>query len=310
VALTGGLALLALCGCAGEEGPGAERARPAAPAGGPIVHSPRNSAIEVVVGATGSPEQRILAAIYARALRAGGFRASVTGGLAGAADAHTALRNGSIDAYPEFSAVALAGLGGDPRPGGGVGRLRARLAGEGAVVLATAPAFRSPAVVLSGTAARRLDAKRISDLEDRAGELRLAGARGCERRRDCLPALRDVYGLRFRRFVGVRPDLLHEPLRKGEADAAIVTATDPHIARDGEVLLEDDGNAFPASRVAVAVREAVARSGGRALRRTLRRTGGALTVEVMQELNARVRFDERSPDQVAAGYLRGAGLIR
>jgi glycine betaine/choline ABC-type transport system substrate-binding protein len=164
--------------------------------------------------------------------------------------------------------------------------------------------------VVAARTARRLKLGRIGDLRRTATHLRIAGPRGCQRRPDCLPALRRAYALRFRRFVGVRPDLVHEPIRTGAAAATIVPTTDPHIGRDGEVLLRDDRRAFPGSPVVVAVRREAAREAGPALPSALGRAGSALTVPLMQELVARVEFDERPSAVVAGQYLRATGLLR
>ena len=51
--------------------------------------------------------------------------------------------------------------------------------------------------------AERLGLKTISDLAEHAGELTLYGSPECRERLDCLRGLREVYGMRFKRFVPV-----------------------------------------------------------------------------------------------------------
>jgi osmoprotectant transport system substrate-binding protein len=300
--------LLALAGCGGSG------SKSTAPSHAPIVHRDAHSATQVVVGATGRPEQRLLSQIDADGLRAAGFRARVQGGFSGAADALDAISTGSIDVYPDYAANVLAALGAptiSPMPAeDAMGRVRARLSQKDAEGFPGASFGRALGVVVAARTARRLKLTRIADLGKSAPHLRIAGPRGCQRRPDCLPALRRVYALHFRRFVGVRPDLVHEPIRTGAAAATIVSTTDPHIGRDGEVLLRDDRRAFPGSPVVVAVRREAARRGGSALPSVLERAGSALTPSLMQELLARMEFDERPSAAVARQYLRASGLVR
>jgi osmoprotectant transport system substrate-binding protein len=107
----------------------------------------------------------------------------------------------------------------------------------------------------------------------------------------------------------VRHDLVHEALRTGRYQVSIVSTTDPHVRRSGEALLVDDRRAFPAAGPVVLVRKALQRRGGQALRHAVDEADSGLTVEMMEELNARVEFDEDSPVRVARDYLRATGLL-
>jgi osmoprotectant transport system substrate-binding protein len=302
-ALASLLLALTLVACDGQRDRGA-RTLPS----GPIAPSEARARTRVVVGSTRRAEQRILAEIDAQGLQAAGFSVRVQDGLSGPREALAAISEGRIDVYPDFADLALAALDG---PSGlpTLDRLRPRLADRNAVVVPGAAASRSYGVVVGAARARKLHLGKVSDLGKRS-PVRLAGPRGCQRLPHCLPALRRAYGARFARFHPVRPDLVHEALRTGRASGIIVSTDDPHIARDGEVLLQDDLGAFPLSPVAVAVGNRAARRGGPAVRAALERAGAALTLPVLEELNARVQFDELPPSRVATDYLRSAGIVR
>ena len=80
--------------------------------------------------------------------------------------------------------------------------------------------------------------------------------------------------------------------------------TDPQIKRDGDVLLEDDKGMFPPYNSTLVVRDdAVPGGGPRPARRWSGKLQKGLTTEVMQELNARVDLDKKTPEQVAGEYL-------
>jgi osmoprotectant transport system substrate-binding protein len=133
--------------------------------------------------------------------------------------------------------------------------------------------------------------------------------RGCERQPDCLPALKRAYDLKFRSVRRVQPGLVHEALRNGRAQVSLVSTTDPHIHRSGETLLFDDRRAFAAAGPVVLGRKLLARRGGRALRAALDKADSGLTLDVMEELNARVDFDEEPVARVAHDYLHATGLL-
>ena len=160
--------------------------------------------------------------------------------------------------------------------------------------------------------ARKLRLRTISDLAKQAKGATISVPRGCERRRDCLPALERTYDAHFGRVIRVRPDVRHEPLKYRRARAGVVGAIDPQLIRNGLMLLTDDRHAFPRAGWVLLVRKQ-ALGGGDAPERAAAvadRATQALTPEVMQELVARVAFDERPPSQVARQYLKRSGLVR
>jgi osmoprotectant transport system substrate-binding protein len=142
-----------------------------------------------------------------------------------------------------------------------------------------------------------------------AGRLTLYGSPECRRRRDCLLGLESVYGLRFKRFVPVPIPQRHTVLKSGRADVSIVFTTDPQIKRDGEVLLLDDKGMFPPYNSTLVVRKDIADTAGPDLAKTVKILQEQLTPENMQELNARVDLDHKTPAEVAKEYLQETGLV-
>lgn len=290
-------ALAAVLACLGPAGCGDGSGAPhsSTGTGGAISARSANGDVALVLATTRSREQQLLAQIYGQALRAAGFRVELARVLAAGGSAIEALERGRVGAYPRLARVPAAE--------------QRTLEEAGVAVLPSGPPLRSNGMALVGSTARRLKVEEISGLQDHAQKMTLAVPRGCQREPDCLPALKHAYGLDFRRVEREPPGLVHEALRTGRAQVALVTSTDPHIRRGGETLLADDRRAFPAAGPVVLVRRALARRGGRSLRETLDRADGGLTVAVMQELNARVAFDREPLERVAADYLRSTGLV-
>jgi osmoprotectant transport system substrate-binding protein len=284
------LACLALASCGGGGDGGASPT-----AGAPIAPGAANRKVTVTMASTRSPEQQLLAQIYAQALRRAGFRVRFVKGLAAGGPAVAALEEGRFNAYARFASV----LAPEQR----------HLAARGVAVLPPGPPLRSNGLATLARTARKYKLEDISALRERARDWTLAVPRGCQSARDCLPALKRAYRLNFRHVRLVRPDLVHEALRTGRSAVSLVATTDPHIRRSGEALLADDRRAFPAAGPVVLVRKALERRGGNALRAAVDKADSALTVEVVEELNARVEFDDEPITRVARDYLRGAGLL-
>ena len=285
------LACLALASCGGGGSSGAS----AGDGGAPITPKAANRRVTVVMASTRSSEQRLLAQIYAQAIKAAGFHVRLAGGLAAGAPSIAALEQGQVNAYARFARVPA--------------REQSALERGGVALLPLGRPVRANGLAVPARTARRFHLRNISGLARHAAGMTLAVPRGCERQPDCLPALKRAYGLRFRGVRRVRPDLAHEALRTGRAQVSLVSTTDPHVRRSGEALLVDDRRAFPAAGPVVLVRRALQRRGGQALRHAVDEADSGLTVEMMEELNARVEFDEDSPVRVARDYLRATGLL-
>ena len=103
-------------------------------------------------------------------------------------------------------------------------------------------------------------------------------------------------------------DLRHEVLDKGDADVSIVFTTDPQIARNNYVLLEDDKDLFPPYNSMLVVRNDVVEEAGPDMPKVIEQVQADLTDEVIQELNARVDLDKKTPEAVAGEYLSETGL--
>lgn len=313
IALLGG-ALLSACGSGGE--PASGTASPSSTASADVIkRDAANAKVSMTIGSKDFTEQRVLAEIYAQGLRAAGYDARTKLDVGDEQQALSAVRNGAIDAYPEYTGTALLSFFGKradelPRdPEDAYAEAKKGFAADGLVEFPPTPFTSSNEVAVTKETARKLGLQKISDLEDDASKLTLAGSPQCRERLDCLKGLEQVYGLRFGKFMEVPIPDRHDVLTSGKADVSIVFTTDPQIQRESEVLLEDDKKMFPPYNSTLVVRKDVATKAGPGLARTLDQIQARLTDENMQELNARVDLDGQTPADVAKSYLRENGLI-
>jgi osmoprotectant transport system substrate-binding protein len=310
------LAVLALtaggCGSGGDAKP---TATPEGSGGPRIVHRDANAKVSLRIGSKDFTEQRVLGQIYAQGLAAAGYTVATDLGLADERIALDAVESGKIDAYPEYTGTALLSFFGRkpaelPKdPQAAFREAKRGFARRGLVAFPPTPFTSSNEVAVTKKTAQKLGLRKISDLARHADELTLYGSPQCRQRLDCLRGLREVYGLRFKRFVPVDVAQRHDVLTSGKADVSIVFTTDPQIQREGEVLLQDDKGMFPPYNSTLVMRKDAADRAGPDLAKTIQAIEAQLTDENMQELNARVDLDGQQPAAVAKAYLRETGLV-
>jgi osmoprotectant transport system substrate-binding protein len=313
-------AVLAACGSDDESssgGPVSTSDQTADPAdtAGPIKRDTANSKVTLTIGSKNFTEQRVLGELYAQGLEAAGYKIRRHFGFADEQAAQTALEGGEVDGYPEYTGTALLSLCGvassdvpkDPEQA--YRDARDCLKERGETAFSPTPFTSSNEVGVTRATANRYDLRTISDLKEHERDFTLYGSPECRHRQDCLLGLQQVYGLRFRTFTTVPTSQRFAVLRNPGALASIVFTTDPQIGRQGIVVLEDDRGMFPPYNSIFVARDEVVQNAGDALGRTIVQIEQSLTDETMQELNARVDLDKRSPADVARTYLRDTGLV-
>jgi osmoprotectant transport system substrate-binding protein len=311
---------LALGACGDDDndsgGDNASTSAEEAPAAGTIQKNDQNSSTKLVIGSKNFTEQKVLGEIYAQSLAAAGYDVSTELNLGDENTALKALEQGDISAYPEYTGTALLSFFGytaDKIPKDGLvayDEAKKGFAKKDLTAEPITPFVSSNEVAVTKETADKYGLKKISDLSPVANKLTLYGSPECRQRLDCLLGLQEVYGLKFKKFVPVDVALRHEVLQKGQADVSIVFTTDPQIKREGFVLLDDDKGMFPPYNSTLVVRNDVLSKAGPDFDKVVADVSKGLTDEVMQELNARVDLDKKTPEVVAGEYLKEAGFVQ
>jgi osmoprotectant transport system substrate-binding protein len=305
---------LAACGDDDEDSGGGGNAETSGEKAAAIESNPDNASTTLTIGSKNFTEQKLLGEIYAQGLEAAGYKTKKQLNLGDEKTALKAVEGGDIDGYPEYTGTALGSFFGvkssEIPKDSDKAFIEAKdgFAKKGITAFPPTPFTSSNEVGLTKDRAGELGVKKISDLKDKAGDLTLYGSPECRQREDCLKGLQDVYGLKFKAFKPVDIALRHEVLDKGQADVSIVFTTDPQIERNGYVLLEDDKGMFPPYNSTFVIRSETVEKAGPDLGATIDKVQKGLTAEVMQELNARVDLDKKTPEAVAGEYLKESGL--
>jgi osmoprotectant transport system substrate-binding protein len=308
---------LALGACGGSSNNKSSSSTPAAQSSaGAIKKNAKNASVKLTIGSKNFTEQKVLGEIYAQALAAAGYSTSKQLNLGDEKIALKALKGGQISAYPEYTGTILTSFFGKPAnklpkdSQAAYNQAKFSLATEGINALPPTPFTSSNEVAVTKSTAAKYQLSKISDLSKVASKLTLYGSPECRQRLDCLLGLQQVYGLKFKKFVPVDISLRHTVLKSGQADVSIVFTTDPQIKREGEVLLKDDKGMFPPYNSTLLVKKTTADKAGPDLETVVGQVNKGLTDAVMQELNARVDLDKKTPDVVAGEYLKETGLVK
>ena len=281
-----------------------------------IEENPDNNGVQVTVGSKNFTEQFILGEVYAQALEAAGYDVKKQLNLGSEQIALRALEDGEIDAYPEYTSTALTSFFDIPAEDVPADAQEATDETEtqfedlGLTVFEPTPFESANAVGLLTEQADELGVESISDLEGQSEDLTLYGSPECRQRVDCLVGLEDNYGLQFRKFTPVDIGLRYEVLDKGDADLSILFTTDAQLSESDEyTILEDDQGLLPAGNVLFVARTETVDEAGSDFSEVVESVQEDLSLEVLQELNARVDLDKEEPEEAASAYLQEFGYV-
>lgn len=271
------------------------------------------SGVSLTIGSKDFPEQFILAEIYAQALQAAGYKVKKDLNLGPERVAYKALREGAVDAYPEYTGTSLTSFFGikvkdvPKDPAKAYEDSKADYAKVGITSLPTTPFENTYRLgITKATAAKLGNITKTSDLSGKSKDLVINGFPACRQRIDCLLGVEQTYGLKFKRFLPGKKKFQY--LDAGNTDVAFVFTTDGELSSDKYVVLEDDKSVFPPYYVSLTVRDEVAKKLGPEGQKVITDVQKYMTADIMQELNARVVLDKEEPSAVGADYLKNFGF--
>lgn len=259
----------------------------------------------VTVGSKAFTEGVILSELYALALEDAGIAVTRSFEISGSL-IHTALVNGDIDLYPEYTGTGLINvLGMDPitDPQAVYDTVKEAYERKFDVVwLDQSPAADGQGLVIRTEAAKTYSIATISDLQKHAHELRFASQGQFDERADGLPALEATYGaFDWKEHAIFDEGLKYEVLKNDEADVTPAYTTEAQLTDAAFTLLEDDKRVWPPYNVAPVVRAEVLEANP-GIAEALARVNAALTTEELTRLNARVDIDKEEYTDVAKEY--------
>jgi glycine betaine/choline ABC-type transport system substrate-binding protein len=140
-----------------------------------------------------------------------------------------------------------------------------------------------------------------------ASKLILGGPPEFKTRPDGLPGLEKIYGVTFGKFTvtDVGGPVTINALKNGQVDAADLFTTDPSIAANNFVILEDPKSVFAAQNVLPIINKAKASAG---VTKTLNAISAKLDTAGLGALMVKVITNKQDPAAVAKQWLTDQGL--
>lgn len=142
-----------------------------------------------------------------------------------------------------------------------------------------------------------------------ASNLVLGGPPECPQRPFCAVGLEETYGLTFKEFkpLDAGGPITVEAIKNGQVDVGLLFTSDPAIAVNGFVLLEDDKGLQLADNLVPVLRQEVLDATPE-VAGLLDALSAELTQEALTDLNKQVTVDQSDPADVARAWLGTLGL--
>ncbi|KOX11969.1 ABC transporter substrate-binding protein [Nocardiopsis sp. NRRL B-16309] len=296
IALVGLPLALALSACGGSD-PYEDEASPGGDTG------------TVVIGSADFPESTLLAHIYGRAMEAQGVDVEYQLNIGSREVYYSQIESGNLSVFPEYNGATLAYLDEDAPTGTGeeTNALVEEALPESLEILESSSAENKDSVTVTSEVAEEHGLTSLADLADVADELVLGGPPEFETRHQGVVGLEEVYGIEFQEFRSLEVALLTQALLDGDIQAANLFTTDPQIAVEDFVVLEDPENLFGAQNITPLIH---ADQVDATAREALDSVSAALTTEALTGLNERVVVENENAADVAQEWLEEEGLAR
>lgn len=261
----------------------------------------------VTIADKGFPESQVVAQLYAQALEGKGYAPTVKS-LGSTEIADAAVRKGDIDVYPEYTGTAYNVVLGkeDTVPSEEqFSTIQTEYARRGLTVLEPSPYSNDNRVACTREAVDQYKLRSLTDLGKASKDIVYSANPEHLTRVDGLPLLKKQYGVNFKDVKSVALNLRYKPVEDGQAQCVYAFGTDPQIASQDLVLLEDDKGAFQgrAYENFPVINTAFADAQPPAFKETIDAVDAALTQEAVTGLNAQVSLDKDDPEEVAQQFL-------
>jgi osmoprotectant transport system permease protein len=255
----------------------------------------------ITIGSKTFAESHILAEIAAQLLESEGFQVDRQLGLGGTLIAFEALKNGSVDLYPEYTGTLTEAILHQPALSDAA--LAAALLEQNLTLLPPLGFNNSYALVMKASTATQREITTLSDLASHP-QMRVALSLEFLNRGDGWPSLQAAYGLP-QQPVGIEHALAYRALDHNQIDVTDAYTTDGELRQHQLVLLTDDRQFFPRYQAAFLSRSDLP---GRAVT-VLNRLQGRIDAAAMQAMNQAVSSAGASPAQTAHGFLLEQKLV-
>jgi len=272
-------------------------------------------AADLTVGSKNFTEQLLVAQMTTQILEKMGHKVKQADGM-GTNIVRAALENGQVDMYWEYTGTSLINFNKITErmsPEATYNKVKELDAAKGLVWLAPSRANNTYALAVRKQNPKTDAIRTLSDLAAayKGGKsIVMAATAEFPKREDGLLGMEKAYGFEAGR-ANVRPmdgGLVFAALQNGDADIAVVAATDGRIAAMDLVLLKDDKQFFPHYALTPVVRKKIL-DANPAIKGALESLSAKLDDATMQRLNGEVDVKKVPIKDVATKFLKEQGLL-
>ncbi|HEY0637006.1 MAG TPA: ABC transporter substrate-binding protein [Pseudonocardiaceae bacterium] len=261
----------------------------------------------IIVGSADFTENVLLAEIYAGALRGAGAEVVVKPRVGTRETLVKGLQDKSLGVVPEYSGNLLAYLdkaATQAQPDEVYTALKDKMP-DGLTVLEQSQAEDSDVLVVTQETATTHSLETLEDLGAKCGEFVLGAAGEWKDRWEA--KIKELYGCTFKeiRTTDAGGPVTVEALKTGQVQVANLFTTASAIDANSFVQLRDTKRMYPAQNVVPFGRADVLNE---AATDALNKVSDSLTTELLTGLVSRVEVDKENVADVAADFLRDAGI--
>jgi len=281
-------------------------------AGGAFMYSKK--ADTIIVGCYNSSEQIILGNMLATLIEENtDIKVETQLNLGGSGLAYTALKNGKIDMYPEYTGMSLVGIM-KQEPINDAAKAYSVVSDYYAKnygITWLKPFGFNDTYTLSvrQDTADKYNLETITDLAKVSADLKLGATLEFSNRADGYPGLAKVYNLKFKSADAIDGGLRYSALDNKKVDAIDAFSTEGLLKAYKLKVLEDDKNFFP-NYDCVPIVNTKTLEKHPELKDLINKLGGIITAEKMIDLNYKVDKLGEIPTTVARDFLRENKLIK
>ena len=275
----------------------------------PACGSSSGSSKDVVIGSANFPENQLLGEIYAQALEAKKVTVTRKFNIGAREVIYKQISNGGLSVLPEYNGALLAYLD-KANTASTTADVNAALKSKlpsTLAILESAPAQDKDSLCVSKSTADKDSLKSIEDLKADAGQLVLGGPPEFKTRQQGVVGLKSVYGLDFKEFrsLDTAGPVTVTALQKGDIQVANLFSTDPAIAVNNFVVLDDPKNLFGSQNVTPLINKSAVNDTAQS---ALNAVSAKLDTPTLTQLMRKLAVDKQDPDKVAKDWLKTAGL--
>jgi osmoprotectant transport system substrate-binding protein len=273
----------------------------------------------VRLGSDGFYEAKLMAEIYGQALEAQGYKVDRTAiGIGARKVSAPALESGQFDLKPEYIGSGLAFYDpgkqtGDPKANQTALQAVLKTKGGGITVLDYSPAADQNAFVVRKETADQFKLTKMSDLTPVASQLKFGVATDCPTNPVCGKALKDAYGIDVSKATKLSAcdTPMAQALLGKTIDVGELCTTQPDIAVNGWVVLQDDKTTQPADNIAPLVRDDfLAKLADKAgFQKILNDVSAKMDTATLLTLNKSIAVDKKDIAAVATEWLKTNGFV-